>query len=559
MKKILVIATYFILYWIILPVGLIAGSSWIDKLFFRGNSLPEHFRPIGWVIIGLGFILMVFSVYQFKKISGAYPVSALPPKELIEKGVFAVWRHPVYLFAVIIFMGCAFAVRSIGFLVVTLPVFLILLGGYIWIEEFFLIKRFGSKYIAYRKRVPLLLPRFINILRVIAWPLFRLRFNMKIIQPENIPDSPPYFVVSAHRNYLDPFFISYSLPHMVRHLCTYEMFRGAVRSMLFKWMGAIPKRRYKTDHESNRQLIKALNNRYAIGLFPEGGRSWTGEMRSLKPETLMLLRHFSNIPILPVRMEGNYHSWPRWSDLLLKADLRINIGAPFYLDNKMEITEIDTLITEKINPDHRAEHTIICKTKDRIGKLSIVIYRCPHCSQPDAMQELPPDTLMCKWCKKRYILHPDFSLSAADGFIPESGSIGSIYREIRIRQTDLKSFPEKLRNSLYSSSLSPGEQLIYHAEGQYWVETGSSFRLKQIGEVLLTNQRIIISPDEEQFILNLNEIDAVTIESNYKLQIYQKNSDLLIQLTFPSSSPLLWQDLLVLILEKSFGKKVITR
>ena len=559
MKRLLIVAIYFMLFWVALPAAMIAGANLIDKAYFASSSLPDYLSPIGWLIISISSFTLIYAVFQFKKFGGEFPVSALPPSKLIEKGLFAVWRHPLYLFAFFIFTGCSFALRSLGFILIILPVFLVFAVIYIWVEERILVKRFGAKYILYRNRVPILFPKFINILRIVAMPFFNNRFRIKIVHPEFIPDSPPYFVVAAHRNYLDPFFISHALPHMVRHICTYEMFRGRVKSWFFKLIGAIPKRRFKTDIESNRAIINALNDGFPIGIFPDGGRSWTGEIRSLKMETLLLFRHFHHIPLLPVRLEGNYHSWPRWSDKMLKADLRVNIGKPFYVESKMEIAEIDTLVRDRI--DHQSGISIsgICRSRSRIGKLSIVLYRCPHCREMESLLEIPPDILECRTCKQKYILQPDFFLSEEKPLGNAARSIHSIYQQIKILYSDLNTFARQNKRSTYAFYLSEEEQLIYHSAGIYFVEKGTAFIPTWKGEVLLTDNRIIVSPGDAQLTLNLLDFDSVTIESNNKLQLYRNNTDELIQFTFDISSVLLWQDLLVLLIGNLSDKKVTTR
>ena len=272
-KKLLIIAFYFIIYWIILPLALIWLSGWIDENYFYNRQLPGYANVLGWIILIPALYALLYSVFQFKKLSGILPISALPPGMLIEKGLFTIWRHPIYLFAGFVVLGLALINRSCGFLFIVFPVFVVALFIYIRIEEHFLKKRFGGKYILYMKRIPLVFPKFNEIIRIIAKPFFRLWFRLRILHPENIPDSPPYFVVAAHRNYLDPFIISYSVPHMIRHICTYEMFRGLIKPAIFKMMGAIPKKRFKTDYKSNKQIISALNNGYVVGVFPEGERS----------------------------------------------------------------------------------------------------------------------------------------------------------------------------------------------------------------------------------------------------------------------------------------------
>jgi len=308
--------------------------------------------------------------------------------------LFAIWRHPIYLFSVVFILGLALVLRSPGYVFVMYPVFIVATYIYTRIEEHSLIKRFGKKYRLYRKRVPLMIPRFIEILRVIARPYFRRKLGVRIFNAENIPASPPYFVVSSHRNYLDPFFISYALPHMVRHICTYEMFRKPTTALVLRWIGAIPKKRFKPDLKSTRQIMDALNKGFAIGVFPEGERSWTGAMQSFKHGSLKMFIHNNDIPILPVIVEGNYHMWPRWSKKPMKSEVRITIGEPIHVERNTDITQLESILQQKTRPRQEAEMQMQCNTKDMIEKLSIVIYRCPNCKVLKMLTESHPNKLI---------------------------------------------------------------------------------------------------------------------------------------------------------------------
>ncbi len=101
MKKTIIIFVYFLLFWIILPFALIKSASLLDKNSFSGFTLPHSCRIIGLVIIIPAFLSLLLSVFQFRKYSKELPVSAIPPDIIIQKGLFSVWRHPIYLFAVI--------------------------------------------------------------------------------------------------------------------------------------------------------------------------------------------------------------------------------------------------------------------------------------------------------------------------------------------------------------------------------------------------------------------------------------------------------------------------
>jgi len=73
-------------------------------------------------------------------------------------------------------------------------------------------------------------------------------------------------------------------------------------------LGAIPRKRFTKDISGIQRILSALDSGFPICMFPEGGRSWTGRLIPFKSESLKPIKHLKNIPILPVRIDGNYHS-----------------------------------------------------------------------------------------------------------------------------------------------------------------------------------------------------------------------------------------------------------
>jgi len=146
MKKRIIIIVYFVIFWIILPFILVKAAILIDKNSFSGLILPQSCRIIGLTIFIPAFLSLLLAVFQFRYYSNELPVSATPPDIIIQKGLFSVWRHPIYLFAVITVSALALTMRSYGFLFIVVPVFVFSVLIYIWFEEKALVKRFGSAY-----------------------------------------------------------------------------------------------------------------------------------------------------------------------------------------------------------------------------------------------------------------------------------------------------------------------------------------------------------------------------------------------------------------------------
>ncbi|MEF8845213.1 MAG: 1-acyl-sn-glycerol-3-phosphate acyltransferase [Bacteroidales bacterium] len=559
MQRILIIGIYFIVFWIALPVAMFLLAKVLDRNYFSEINIPAFIVITGWVVLAIGVTFMCVAVYQFRKFSGEYPVSALPVNRLIEKGMYAVWRHPIYLFAFIALLGLSMASGSFGFISIVMPVFIIALTIYIYVEETYLVRKFGNKYIAYRKRVPIVVPRFWFVLRIPVVLLFRHLFHFEIRGREYIPLETPYFVVAAHRNYLDPFFIGCAFPHQIKFICTYDMFRKKLIRYIVTKLGAIPKKRYKTDLYSNKMLTKALTDGYPVGIFPEGGRSWTGNLRTLKTECIRLFLHFSHFPVVPVKITGNYHAWPRWSNSIFRADIRIEIkpAIRFEPDTPMNITEQTLVDSIHVRPE--TEDRIIRRKKERTGKLSVVLYRCPSCRRFETLKEVSPSFMKCVVCQYTLKITADLRLQTGNGSPAETYLIRDVYSDIQITLSDLELLKKEYTGISRPATMMDSEIVYYRSYGKFYEEQGVQFILRSVDEVFLTQKRVLLHNREGDTSIPLEEIDGATIEGNDKFQIYQRRLNCVNQIIFDTNCALLWQDLLVLLLQERYNKEIITR
>lgn len=558
MKKALIIGIYFVIFWILLPATLIVGATIADQVLFDGVILSAGYRIPGWILFISGLLLMLTSVVQFRYYGKEYPVSATPTRVIIRKGVFAVWRHPIYLFTIQVMAGLAMILRSNGFLFVMLPVFIIAIGIYAWFEEKGLVRRFGKTYEQHRNLVGLLIPGLHQWLKFVAFPLFKILFDIRVDQKKNIPPSPPFFVVNSHRNYLDSILISYGIPWPVKPISTYEMFRKNIHRKIFGTLGAISKKRYTHDRRSIIAMKQALDQGYSIGIAPEGERSWTGKTLTFKPETLKLFLKYRHIPILPVRLEGNYLLWPRWSPKMLKAKIRICFEEVVHMDEVMTAEELEKILFERIQPRTNIEQSIRCKSKNLIGRLSLVVYRCPVCRTLDALHEIPPRMLRCSNCGCDIEIDDRFSLTYPVKGGKTVQTIDEVYCEIKIDPKDLTQSGTHPVDLFIPPALT-GQILIFAAEGSFFKEKENLMVLLGSGRIYLTMLGIFFLHHNELISIDFTQLKSATIESYYKLQLYVPLEKQLYQVTLTKESVVKWQDTIALIMDQSGLKKPITR
>jgi len=158
-KKTIITSIYIISFWLALPLLLINFSRYLNQ-FFSKKTFPLLLRLAGFQLTIAGSLLLKKAIKDFSKGAGKLPITALPPyNRIATKGLYSLWRHPVYLFYTITTTGIALIFSSRGFLYLLLPLFVSLEYCHARIEEMWLLKKFGSRYKNYMNQTSLFIPK----------------------------------------------------------------------------------------------------------------------------------------------------------------------------------------------------------------------------------------------------------------------------------------------------------------------------------------------------------------------------------------------------------------
>ena len=536
MRRAAVIVLYTVVFWIAIPCLLLEASAIADGCIGWEWGRSTAVWITGILITSVSAFLLAQSVIQFRLYAGEWPISALPCERLVQKGLYSAWRHPIYLFYTVLWMGIGLLIRSPGLLLLVVPAFAGLEALYILMEERILVRRFGRKYINHQRKTGLILPPLPWLLRTPLRILFTILFRYRVLHRDCIPPEPPFFVVSAHRDYLDPFFIGVAVPFPVRFITTFEVFRNPVSAFLFRKMLSIPRKRYRNDAESVRRTIEALNEDSVIGIFPEGERSWTGESGAIKPEALKLLAKYHSIPVLPVRLEGNYHAWPRWAGMFRRVPVRVVFQNPVRIDPRHSLQQVEKVLAAAVHPEDR---DTVCRSKNRAFHLNRVIYRCPSCRTFDSLRVSGGISLECRSCGSRFDVTPEYRIQCPG---EDARTIGQVYRQIKITAEDLKPRNPESESLPFAFLDSSEKGFAQSGPCTFFEEEGIQFRKRGSGRLWLTSLRLVWAGDSMKTEIPLSEISSVTVESNRKLQVYERASNALFQTVFETESALKWQD-----------------
>ena len=139
---------------------------------------------------------------------------------------------------------------------------------------------------------------FYHALLVPYFTVFTLGYGTRVSGKRNLPTTGPALLVSNHQSFLDPMLLGIAAyPRKLTFLARKQLFNHRLFGPYIRWCGAVP-----IDQGFGRDGMRAITARLdrgeAVVVFPEGGRTDSGELKPLKPGVSLLLRH-ANWPVIP--------------------------------------------------------------------------------------------------------------------------------------------------------------------------------------------------------------------------------------------------------------------
>ncbi len=181
-----------------------------------------------------------------------------------------------------------------------------------------------------------------DALRVLARLLAVLLFRLRVAGRENWPASGGGLVCSNHQSYFDPPLIGLTCSRRMNYLARDSLFRVPGLAQFIWFFDAIPIDREGGGLAGLKETLKRLKAGELVLIFPEGTRTYDGEVAPLKPGFLAVARR-GKAPLVPVAIDGAYQSWPRTARLPRPTRLAVVIGEPISAQEIAELTDEDLL------------------------------------------------------------------------------------------------------------------------------------------------------------------------------------------------------------------------
>jgi len=145
--------------------------------------------------------------------------------------------------------------------------------------------------------------RSVGFARKVAGPAIRWWFHMRITGTEHVPPDGPVIVAANHRSMWDIPVLAIACPRRIVFMAKMELYKNRFLERLWFELGGFPVRREIADLRAIDTSMAVLDRGLALGLYPEGTRSFTGEMLPfLRGAAWLALK--TGAPIVPCGITG---------------------------------------------------------------------------------------------------------------------------------------------------------------------------------------------------------------------------------------------------------------
>lgn len=253
---------------------------------------------------------------------------------------------------------------------------------------------------------------------ILSWPDLRKRkFKMTKINMENV--KAPYLMLITHSSMVDfNVMLKATHPHKPNNVMTLEGF-NTYTEPLMRSLGVLGTRKFITDMnliKNIRYCITKLKNIFV--LFPEARYSLDG-CTSYLPDSVGKLVKILGVPVVVVRVHGNFVTCPQWNKINKKTYVEAEVEQILTPEaiKKMNADQINACIKENFQYDDfrwQLENKISITHPERAKGLHALLYKCPACGT-EYETDSAGTRLWCRHCGKEWEMDEYGALHALKG------------------------------------------------------------------------------------------------------------------------------------------------
>ena len=230
--------------------------------------------------------------------------------------------------------------------------------------------------------------------------------NYKLDRKQN------YLIICNHSCSLDPFMLGKSFFRPIYFVASDDLLKNGFISKIMKHTVApIPIRKGTMHISSIRNCISIAREGGTIGIFPEGNRTYSGEISYLGINLVKFIRKL-DLPLIIYHIDGGYGLDPRWG-----KKSRRGKGSRGYVQRVLSKEELCSLKDEELlkiintNLSQEISPSLRFKSKEKAEYLERVLFVCPKCHALETLVS-EKNAMRCKCCSLEATYEEDLSFSS---------------------------------------------------------------------------------------------------------------------------------------------------
>ncbi len=169
-------------------------------------------------------------------------------------------------------------------------------------------------------------PFWFHIVRLFSFTFFKFFHSFRTSGTDNLPPGP-LILAPNHASYLDPPATGCGLFRVTYYLARHTLFKPPIASWLLPSIGSIPVNQNSPGPSSLKNIFEVFKNKGTLVLFPEGQRTFDGNLRKAEPGIGMIAAR-ANVPVVPVHIIGSREAMPRNGSWHPFRPIRVVYGKP---------------------------------------------------------------------------------------------------------------------------------------------------------------------------------------------------------------------------------------
>jgi 1-acyl-sn-glycerol-3-phosphate acyltransferase len=161
-------------------------------------------------------------------------------------------------------------------------------------------------------------------------------FSLRFEGSRHVPKRGPALIMANHQSFLDPLVVGVAARRHLYYLARKTLFRNRIFGAYLRSVNCVPVDQEGVAKEGLKAILEELRAGHPVLIFPEGERTWKGDVQALKPGIQLLIKK-ADAPIVPVGIAGAFDALPRtrkWPLLAppflpaTKGSIAASIGRP---------------------------------------------------------------------------------------------------------------------------------------------------------------------------------------------------------------------------------------